>query len=378
MKHKGLKICLSIISLILIILGAIFFYEKNKVNEATNRMYDNTASVKNQKVIKEGKPVTILLMGLDNGALNRKSGKGNTDTLEVITLNPKTSKMTMTSIPRDTLVQVDTAKGPDYVKVNSAYELGGHKQTQKQIEELLHIKINYYVTVDMGVLIKVVDRLDGVEVNNPFEFSYGGHTFPKGKQTLNGKNALTYARMRYEDPNNDYGRQKRQQQVIQAILSKVKNHAGSITLLNQLLEAVSSRVKTDVPLDNLTNLYESYNSALNHTKTTHLQGKDAMIDNVSIQIAPTSEINRLSKYINTSVDKSYSKVTNNETKMYDSQTSYDGLDDVHFILPYNASYNIPGSGNAEMKKEKQQESSIEKKQTDKYNPLNNFESSNQK
>ena len=59
-----------------------------------------------------------------------------------------------------------------------------------------------------------VNAVGGIEVNNPFEFTYDGKNFLKGKQELNGEDALKYSRMRYDDPNGDYGRQERQRQII--------------------------------------------------------------------------------------------------------------------------------------------------------------------
>ena len=67
-------------------------------------------------------------MGTDVGALDRGNTGGNTDSLELFTINPKTKKITMTSIPRDTLVRVPTKEGPTYVKINAAYSSGGPKR----------------------------------------------------------------------------------------------------------------------------------------------------------------------------------------------------------------------------------------------------------
>ncbi|MCG4778650.1 LCP family protein, partial [Eggerthella lenta] len=92
----------------------------------------------------------------DVGALNRGNKGGNTDTLELITINPQKETITMTSIPRDILIKVDTDEGADYVKLNAAYQIGGAKQTVKQVKELLGVPIDYYALVNMGVLKKVV------------------------------------------------------------------------------------------------------------------------------------------------------------------------------------------------------------------------------
>ena len=85
------------------------------------------------------------------------------------------------AIPRDIPIKVKVKGGYTYVKLNAAYSLGGVKETKKQVEDLLGIKIDYYASVNMGVLEKVVDAVGGVTVNNSFAFTYEGHHFKKGQ-----------------------------------------------------------------------------------------------------------------------------------------------------------------------------------------------------
>src|SRR5699024_5183910 len=209
---------------ILVLLGG--GYEYHKIHSAAQNIFGN-GDGKISRKLQKGEPVSVLAMGTDVGALDRGNSGGNTDSLELFTINPKTKKITMTSIPRDTLVRVNTKKGPTYVKINAAYSIGGPKQTVKQVSELLDVPIDYYAVLNMGVLKKVVNTVGGVTVDNPFAFTYEGHHFKKGKQHLNGDEALKYSRMRYEDPNNDYGRQKRQQQILSSVIAKFKK-SGSI------------------------------------------------------------------------------------------------------------------------------------------------------
>lgn len=146
-------------------------------------------------------------MGTDVGALGRgTSYAGNTDTMELLTVNTVKKTMTITAIPRDTLIKVNTNKGADYVKLNAAYAIGGASEAKKQVSKLLDVPVDYYALMNMGTLERVVNVVGGVDVNNPFAFTYEGHHFKKGWQHLNGKMALKYSRMRYDDPDNDYGR----------------------------------------------------------------------------------------------------------------------------------------------------------------------------
>lgn len=318
-------------------------YEYHKLNSAANNIFNN-GNGKISKKLQRGEPVSVLAMGTDVGALNRGNSGGNTDSLELFTINPKNKKITMTSIPRDTLVRIPTSEGPTYVKINAAYQIGGPKKTVKAVSELLDVPIDYYAVINMGVLKKVVNTVGGVDVDNPFSFTYEGHHFKKGKQHLNGELALKYSRMRYSDPNNDYGRQKRQQQIIESVIQKFKT-SGSIGTANKILDAVKDGVKTNIPVDDIATLYGNYHVAMNNVSTYHFQGQDATIDGVSFQIASPKEINRISRLIRKQLNLKPKKVVNHETKMYKSQPLYDGVTNTDFILPGGATYNVPGSGN---------------------------------
>lgn len=333
----------TLIWLLVILVALGGFYEYHKIHSAANGMFTN-GDGKISKKLQKGEPVSVLAMGTDVGALNRGNKGGNTDSMELFTINPKAQTITMTSIPRDILVRVNTSDGPDYVKLNAAYSIGGAKQSVKQVEELLDVPIDYYAVINMGVLEKVVDSVGGVTVDNPFAFDYEGHHFKKGTQHLNGTNALKYSRMRYDDPNNDYGRQKRQQQILQNVIEKFKT-SGSISAANKILDAVGDGVKTNIPIDDIATLYGNYHGAMSNVKTYHFQGQNATIEGVSFQIASPKEINRVSKLVRKQLGLQPKTVVNHETRMYKSQPNFDGYNNTDFILPGGASYNNPGSGN---------------------------------
>ena len=333
----------ALIWLLIILVALGGFYEYHKVHSAATGMFAN-GDGKISKKLQRGEPVSVLAMGTDVGALNRGNKGGNTDSMELFTINPKAKTITMTSVPRDILVRVNTDDGPDYVKLNAAYAIGGPKQSVKQVKELLGVPIDYYAVINMGVLEKVVNSVGGVDVDNPFAFDYEGHHFKKGKQHLNGTNALKYSRMRYDDPNNDYGRQRRQQQILQNVIQKFKT-SGSISAANKILDAVGDGVKTNIPIDDIATLYGNYHGAMDNVKTYHFQGQNATIEGVSFQIASPKEINRVSRLVRKQLGLKPKKVVNHETRMYKLQPNYDGYNNTDFILPGGASYNDPGSGN---------------------------------
>ena len=247
---------------LLIILGIVLIggYEYHAWQTAADK-----AVVGNKKLptqLKEKRPFTVLVMGTDVGALGRgTSYAGNTDTMELMTVNPQRRAITMTAIPRDTLVKVNTSHGADYVKINASYAIGGAKLAQHQVSELLDVPVDYYALLNMGTLKKVVNAIGGVTVDNPFAFTYEGHHFKKGKQHLNGDEALKYSRMRYDDPNNDYGRQRRGQQVIESAITTFKKQ-GSLSDANELMASVADGVRTNFPINNVATIYLNYHGAM--------------------------------------------------------------------------------------------------------------------
>ena len=108
-----------ILLIILVILGA-GGVEYHRIHSTAKGIFGAKSGKINPK-LKRGEPISVLLMGTDVGALNRGNKGGNTDTLELMTINPKKQRISMTSIPRDTLVRVNTKEGADYVKINAAY-----------------------------------------------------------------------------------------------------------------------------------------------------------------------------------------------------------------------------------------------------------------
>lgn len=322
-RHSGLRAFISTVCVLFMVvtlaLTTIFYRAKQETSKTFTSQNHITRKVMNKK------PLSILVMGTDVGALNRGNTGGNTDTLELITVNDQNKRITLTSIPRDTLVKIENKKAVSkYGKINSAYQVGGASQTVKQVKELLNIPIDYYAVVNMGVLKKVVNTVGGVDVDNPFAFDYEGHHFPVGRQHLNGQLALKYSRMRYDDPNNDYGRQKRQQQVIVSIIHQFRSHA-SVKAADETVRAVGDGVKTSVPINDIEPLYDNYHDALKNVKTDHLQEEDANVGNVAYQIANPKELTRVSKNIRKELDMPSEKIINNETDLYDEK---DDLDDV--------------------------------------------------
>lgn len=308
-KKHTLRNVILIVLLVLIVGGVAYGMERYRnIKSTVNSSFKASGVNKQRNVsqqIKEKKPVSILLLGTDTGALSR-TYKGRTDSMMIVTLNPGNNKTTVTSIPRDTAVTIPGFEGRAPSKINAAYAWGSSKTTIKTVQDMLNVPIDFYALINMGGMKKVINEVNGVDVVPTLSFKYEGYTFKKGVKThMNGAKALAYSRMRYDDPNNDYGRQTRQRSVLMALVKK----SGSIsTLLNQsFLDSLSSQVQTDLSFDNLTELAKNYRFADKTVKETHLQGHGKELNGQDMEVMHKKELQRVTNYIRNELELSYKK-----------------------------------------------------------------------
>jgi LCP family protein required for cell wall assembly len=181
-------------------------------------------------------PTTILLLGTDHAAVADRATSHRSDSIMLMRTDPGHDRIYYLSIPRDLYVPIP---GHGQNRINAAYQFGGPVLTIKTIEALTGLKINHIAIVDFNEFKKVIDEIGGITVNVPkpilsnrFDCPYTaarcrtwqGWRFGKGEQHMDGERALIYTRIRENrlDPGeNDLTRAVRQQQVIQAVSSKL-------------------------------------------------------------------------------------------------------------------------------------------------------------
>lgn len=318
-KHpKRKKVCaiLLVIALLLVGGGVAYAYQMiHSTKTAIQKTYTKTSVKKLRnvsKILKQKKPFSVLILGTDTGALGR-TYKGRTDTIIIATVNPKQNNATLTSIPRDTQVNVPDSQN-SYDKINAAYTIGGPSTTIETIQNTLDIPIDYYLLVNMGGLRKIVDAVGGVTVDPLLTFKYDAVSVEKGKTVkLNGKQALSYARMRYDDPEGDYGRQKRQKQIITAIIKKALNISTLATRYDDILKSVEPNIQTDLTYDDMIAIATNYRSSGKKIDSYVLQGEDAMLDGASYQVATPGEKKKTSNNIRKHLGLEDSKKDFNDT-----------------------------------------------------------------
>lgn len=312
-RHHWWRIALLVI-LGLLVIWLVRFY--NSAKSASALMYkDDGAHISH--LIENKKPVSILMLGIDTGADGRVD-RDNSDTMIVLTLNPQTKQATMTSIPRDTLARIVGIMPESMQKINAAYNIGSSRMAKRTVSKLLNVPINYYVTVNMGTLEKVVNDVGGVTVDSKFTIRGNNGTgkvlVHKGKVHLDGSQALVYVRMRHQDPEGDYGRQKRQQQVIKALVPKLLSFKGLLHY-QQIMNSIASGMQTDLNFNDIVGLIRHYHGCRKDITSTHLQGKTAYINGSSYQVAPTSNLQKNSNQLRAQLQLKHEKLNNAETRL---------------------------------------------------------------
>ena len=288
----------------LLLLLAIFFAASawRNLKVTTNDMYNSAGIAKQRdtdKLLAEKRPVSILLLGTDTGALGRNY-KGRTDTMMIMTVNPQKKTTTIVSLPRDMKVNLPGYADESPAKINAAYTYGGVKESVKVVRQHFNIPIDYYVLVNMGGLEKAINQIGGVDVKSPLTFTYDGASFKKGQTYhLNGANALKFSRMRYDDPQGDYGRQQRQRLIVTALLKKSISYKA--VLNRKFLKSISDSSQTDLTFKNMIALAKNYRKANAKVVQDHAQGKGQKYDGQDFEVVSNTEQERITDLLQKSL-----------------------------------------------------------------------------
>ena len=184
--------------------------------------------------------INILLLGSDNDQKFRPDALLS-QTMIVVSIDPSTHQVTMLSLPRDLWVDIP---GHPSAKIDLAFKQGGAPLARATVEKAFKIPIHYYAWVGLNGLVRVIDRVGGVDLdvlhpvlddNYPNDFSDSGYGTERvylaaGPQHLDGRHALQYVRSRHGDLLSDFGRSVRQQQAHRPGLATRHNDPGQSVL----------------------------------------------------------------------------------------------------------------------------------------------------
>ncbi|HEL2441583.1 TPA: LCP family protein [Streptococcus suis] len=300
----GKKIFLMSLAIVGLTLGAGLIYGASLLNFSTGAISKTFKQLNGEEEITPidaTEPLTILLMGVDMDQATRGGDweGGRSDSMILVTVNPKTKETNMMSLTRDIMVEIAEANGESsgtVEKLNHSYSYGQAPMAIATIEKMMDINIDRYIEINMDGLVELVDAVGGIEVNNTlgFPISISEHEpaytsiVQPGKQLVNGDQALVYARMRYDDPEGDIGRQRRQREVITAIIKKLLQLDG-LTQYKKILTAISNNMRTNIEISPATiPSLLGYKDSVSKLNSYQLRGVDQMVDEIYYQL-PTSE-----------------------------------------------------------------------------------------
>lgn len=264
--------------------------------------------------------VSILFVGIDDGGARDFKDASRTDALMLATFNEEAKTVQLLSIPRDSYVYIPNKGYQD--KINHAYGKGGITSTIETVENLLDIPVDYYVKMNFDAFIDIVDTLDGIKVDVPYEISemdsndrHNSINLEPGYQALNGEEALAFARTRKQD--NDIERGKRQQEILKAVFKKAAS-AKTIPKFSDLMEAVGDNMETDLTFSEMKSFIDYAVASKNLSiDTLTLDGEDSMIDEIYYYQLDETALANVKIKLRTHLE--YEKTTEDDTEIYNDQ-----------------------------------------------------------
>jgi LCP family protein required for cell wall assembly len=252
-KRKQRKINLLLIVTILVVtvifyFTRLYFILSDTLDIAYMEDKRIMSPLRNEVVHSNKSAVSILFIGSDRGGGRGTNDFGLSDALILATFNPDEKSINLVSIPRDTYAYLPVKD--QYNKINHAHAYGGPLATVSAVESLFNVPVDYFVSINFDALIGMVDALDGIYIDVPFEISEMNSDDVKdaiklspGHQLLNGEEALAFSRTRKYD--NDIERGKRQQLVVKSIINRLVSPKIIVTI-DDVIKSVGPHMKSNL------------------------------------------------------------------------------------------------------------------------------------
>lgn len=221
--------------------------EIDNFKKQTKIIYTVTVDIEANDIAKRvdvtKEPFNIYISGIDTfGSINKVA---RSDVNMIMTVNPVTKEILLTSIPRDSYLPLHTYGANDKLTHSGIY---GIDETIATVEDWLNIDINYYLRVNFTTLVDIVDVIGGIDVESEYAFSssVSHYSFIAGTNHLDGEGALYFSRERKSLSGGDNERVKNQQRVLKGIINKITTSPVILTKYTQLLDAVGDKMQTNM------------------------------------------------------------------------------------------------------------------------------------
>lgn len=281
---RFMKTTLLVFTLLILLGGGTVTYMAMQLNQATSSAQldlerGDRSEIREEPVNPGQDSISILFLGLDD-----RTGEltGRSDAILLATFNADERSVKMLSIPRDSYVEIP-GRGMD--KINHAHAYGGIDLAVDTVENLLDIPVDYFTTLNFIAFMEIVDTLGGVEVDVPFSFTemdsednQGAIHIEEGIQTLDGEEALAYARMRKSDPQGDIGRGDRQKDLLESMIREAASFS-TITRFGSLMDSLETHMKTNLGFGNIVSMH-NYATGMGSIEQLSIEGSNSMINGV--------------------------------------------------------------------------------------------------
>lgn len=241
-----------------------FDTDENDTSGKFEKLNPNEVKWNDSGDIKKVKGITNILLVADSEQESEEYPRGRSDTIIIVTINTKNKTLKLTSIMRDTYVQIPGCRDN---RINTAYRTGDIPLLEKTIEENFNVSVDGYIKVDFNSFTEIVDELGGVEITLTEEeaewLNKGNHIFDPasrvveaGTHTLNGSQTLGYCIIRriptVDGLRYDFGRVWRQKLVLTTLFNKYKDER--ITKILAMAPRILSNITTDLPENKILSL----------------------------------------------------------------------------------------------------------------------------
>jgi LCP family protein required for cell wall assembly len=294
---RWVPVALGVLLVFLVVWGlASFFQFRHGVSAANKRLPRGVQQVLDDD---HGSSTDILLLGTDHAQLAGREGANRTDSITLLRVDKDRHRLAYLSIPRDLRAEIP---GHGTGKINAAMQLGGAPLAVKTVRVLTGLPVNHVVVVDFSQFEDLIDKLGGITIDVPerivskFDCPYPteercarweGWRFAKGKQHMDGRRALIYARVRKNTLNpadTDFSRAEHNQQVLNAVAAKLTGF-GTVAKLPFIGDDLLAPVATDISTQGFLSLgWSKFRSSSGSTLHCRLGGESSGGD-----IVPTEE-----------------------------------------------------------------------------------------
>lgn len=199
------------------------------------------------------KPFNIYITGIDQWEEEKGYDLERSDVNMILTVNPVSKQILLTSIPRDAYVKLHTAQQMDKLTHTGIY---GVEETLKTVEDWMGIDINYYVKMNFTAARDIINAMGGIRVYSPVEFdsSLRDYHYEKGWNDLGGREALFFARERHAFEGQDAIRVENQQRVVEAMIKKMTSSTTLLTKYGDVMDAAGDNLSTNMSADEIRSL----------------------------------------------------------------------------------------------------------------------------